>query len=149
MQGRWQRRWLLNQEDVKARAIDFLKTAKKDSDVNLKPQLFQRFINNELLVNSSLDIKSVYGIELPISEETARAWMHNLGFHYSATAKDIYSDGHDRPDVIADREEVLERFFHEPDRNEAITYFKFHTVCVHFFFFRKRTFPSRNSSTSH
>ena len=115
MQGRWQRRWLLNQEDLKARAIDFLKTAKKDTDVNLKPQLFQHFINNELLVNSTLDIKSVYGIELPISEETARVWMHNLDFHYSATAKDIYYDGHDRPDVVADREQVLERFFHEPD----------------------------------
>ena len=88
MQGRWQRRWILNEKDLRPRAINFLKSAKKDADVNLKVELFQTFINKDLLLNSSLDLKGVYGLQLPISKETARVWMKNL----DCRSYDVYVD---------------------------------------------------------
>ena len=41
------------------------------------------------------------GIIWPVSIETARVWMHRLGFVWNTYKKDLYFDGHDRPDVVA------------------------------------------------
>ena len=42
-----------------------------------------------------------------IHEETARQWLHKLGFKQKSSAKGVYFDGHERDDVVIAREEYL------------------------------------------
>ena len=46
-----------------------------------------------------------------ISEITCRRYMHSWGYKYNERRKDIYFDGHERPDVVAYRKEWLKRMF--------------------------------------
>jgi hypothetical protein len=46
------------------------------------------------------DIKEKYAIERDISHKTACRYLHTLGFHYKATPKGQYADGHEREDVV-------------------------------------------------
>lgn len=112
-QGRYQRTWILNDPDLKNRAINFLKDMKRNEDENLTVAKFQDFLNSDLLVNNGLDLQDTFGLEIPISWETSRVWMHNLGFHFKAHSKNVYCDGHDRPDVIEHREGYVKRHFEE------------------------------------
>lgn len=49
------------------------------------------------------------GFQAPveIKSRTARRWLHKLGFEYKDVKKDVFVDGHERPDVIEDREQFL------------------------------------------
>jgi hypothetical protein len=119
LQGKWKRRWILEEVDLKNKAIVFLRTQQKNLDINLTVELFQEFLNEDLLPNAQLNLKQMYGLEIPISKETARMWMLNLGFNYKAHAKDIYYDGHDRPDVVDYRACFLSRFL-DSDHGTAV-----------------------------
>ena len=46
---------------------------------------------------------------LQVSESCALAWAHRLGLCYATRKKHYYVDGHDRPDVLAHRENWLEK----------------------------------------
>ena len=41
--------------------------------------------------------------------ETARKWLHNLGFDVLHTSKWVFIDGHKRPDVVESREKCLRK----------------------------------------
>jgi len=43
-----------------------------------------------------------------ISRETARQWLHKMGFYFKTYSKDVYYDGHEREDVIEYRKKFLE-----------------------------------------
>ena len=43
-----------------------------------------------------------------VHHETARRWLHELGFNRVHHQKGVYFDGHDRTDVVADRKALLE-----------------------------------------
>ena len=51
-------------------------------------------------------VKSTWDHE--ICEETARIWMHKLGFQQKRYGKGVYFDGHEREDVILDRQKYLQ-----------------------------------------
>ena len=42
-----------------------------------------------------------------ICHETARCWLHQMGFTYRQFSKGIYFDGHEREDVVKDREKYV------------------------------------------
>src|SRR5437868_10837524 len=44
-----------------------------------------------------------------ISRETARKWLHQLGWDYKDHSKNIYFDGHERDDVVAYRNRFLKQ----------------------------------------
>ena len=44
-----------------------------------------------------------------ISCETARRWLHYLGFDMSNHQKGVFFDGHDRDDVVTYRKDLLEQ----------------------------------------
>ena len=50
-------------------------------------------------------VKEEYGLD--ISEETARLWLHSLGFGCTHHQKGVYFDGHERQDVVQYRSEFL------------------------------------------
>lgn len=42
-----------------------------------------------------------------VSISTARRWLHREGFKFMRHKKSLYFDGHNRPDVVAYRNEVF------------------------------------------
>lgn len=38
-----------------------------------------------------------------------RNWLHRLGFEYKDVKKDVFVDGHERPDVVEDRKKFLHK----------------------------------------
>lgn len=45
-----------------------------------------------------------------IRARTARRWLRKLGFSFSEVKKDVYVDGHERPDVVEYRNDFLQRW---------------------------------------
>ena len=70
-------------------------------------------MNEELLPNACLEP----GFPRKTSVETARQWMHELGFEVLSASKGAYYDGHERDDVVQYRGEFLiEVGFLHPDQ---------------------------------
>ena len=120
--GKFEKRWILNQEDLKNKAVDFLKHFPNPKPGENNEQLrditvedFQTFLNDDLLPNSGLDLKQTHALSIPISWDTARLWMHGLGFGFSDVKKDIYHDGHDREDVVQHRVGLIDKYFEWAD----------------------------------
>jgi hypothetical protein len=57
----------------------------------------------EYVLFPRIQLKVARGISL----STARRWLHREGFQYISHKKGLYFDGHDRPDVVAYRQEVF------------------------------------------
>ena len=45
-----------------------------------------------------------------IKVEAARRWLHRLGYSWRHAKKDVYVDGHERPDVVAARKVFVDKF---------------------------------------
>lgn len=44
---------------------------------------------------------------MKVCEETARVWLHDMGFSYRQFSKGIYFDGHEQEDVVQHRKDYL------------------------------------------
>ena len=69
---------------------------------------FCRYVNDELLHPDGGEVIP-HGFPRQISVETARKWLHELGFSVKQKKKGIYVDGHDHEDVIQYREQFLDK----------------------------------------
>lgn len=54
-------------------------------------------------------VKEECGVE--VCEETARRWLHEMGFTYRQFPKGVYFDGHEREDVVEDRKAYLNTLY--------------------------------------
>ena len=57
---------------------------------------FCLWVSDDLLPNVTLEP----GYPQRISMETARQWLHHLGFEVLSLSKELYLDGHEREDVV-------------------------------------------------
>ena len=69
---------------------------------NLTSSAFCQWVNNDLLPNSVLEP----GYPHRVSVETARKWLHDLGFEILQLSKGVFIDGHERSDVLESRVEL-------------------------------------------
>ena len=98
----------LSDQDIKAAAVLWLRNnilaskKKTDTTTPLTVERFQEYINDELLKEILADPASK---RKKIGLETAREWLHLLGFSYCRHRKGMYVDGHERSDVTIDRME--------------------------------------------
>ncbi|CAI2181760.1 7517_t:CDS:1, partial [Funneliformis geosporum] len=63
---------------------------------------FVKFIEDEIIPALRIEKKT------SISHSTAREWLHILGRQYKDHSKNIYFDGHEREDVVANRSQFLQ-----------------------------------------
>ena len=67
--------------------------------------------NNDYVIPIYSEFLSILHLK-SVSLNTAHKWMIYLGYEYSETKKMYYTDGHERADVIEDRDfRFLERYF--------------------------------------
>eukprot|EP00966_Prymnesium_polylepis_P099222 2298076-Prymnesium_polylepis.1 len=100
----------LDDADIKAQAVSWLRhnvqatREKPPPGVHPTPPLnvvrFMKWANEELLFDI---IAQSGGKRQPICEWTACRWLHTLVFSYKGHKKMIFFDGHERPDVKAQR----------------------------------------------
>ena len=105
LQGKYQRQGILwKHEELNEAATDYVRS---NAVIKGKPNMtaisFCRWVNESLLPNSVLDP----GYPRKISVQTARRWLHELGFEVLDKKKGIYRDGHERPDVVQHRKRFL------------------------------------------
>ena len=85
---------LVTQEDFIDEARQFIReNANKRGQPNLTCKDFAGWVSNKWQVD--------------IAEETARRWMHKLGFEQKRIGKSVYFDGHERDDIVEARQEYL------------------------------------------
>ena len=106
-QGRFQRSGVLwRNEDLNKRATEYVRA---NAAVKGRPNMtlvdFCKWINDTLLPNSTLEP----GFPRKVSVETARKWLHELGFEVLTPKKGIFIDGHERSDVVESRKEFLRK----------------------------------------
>ena len=53
-------------------------------------------------------VKESFSVD--ICTETARCWLHHLGFNISNHQKGVFFDRHERKDVVVYRSDFLEKF---------------------------------------
>lgn len=106
-QGKYQRSGVLwTSELLNRKATKFVReNSNKKGQPNLTIAGFCHWVNNDLLPNETLEP----GYPRKISVETARQWMHQLGFEVVCKRKGTYVDGHEREDVVEYRQTFLRR----------------------------------------
>ena len=72
---------------------------------NFTTVTFCKWVNEYFLPNCTLEP----GFPRKISLETARLWLHHLGFEILTVQKGIFIDGHERLDVIGARKLFLRK----------------------------------------
>ena len=102
-QGRYRRTGVLwKNKELNQKATSFVR---ENANVKGKPNMtnadFCRWINNSLLKNSTLEP----GFPRTVSLTTSLRWLHHLGFLVLTPKKGVFVDGHERPDVVAQRKE--------------------------------------------
>ena len=65
----------------------------------MRPAKLRRYVNDFLLPQLK--------IQDTISESTAHRWLKRLGFSLHRVQKGVYVDGHEREDVVAARNELM------------------------------------------
>ena len=88
---------LLRDEEFRLKAREFIReNACVRGEPNVTCQAFRDWIQ------TTLDVK--------ICRETARSWLHDLGFSQKNHHKEVYFDGHERDDVVLYRRQFVTKF---------------------------------------
>lgn len=106
-QGDYQRTGVLwKNETLNKKATRFIRgNAAVKGKPNLTVSIFCQWVNEKLLPNETLEP----GFPRRIAIETARKWMHEMGFQVLTAKKGSFVDGHERQDVIECRKKFLRR----------------------------------------
>ena len=94
---------LLDSEDFVNQCQKWLRQQKPESRL---PKELKNYIEETVFPKMTGYIKKD-----TISEETCRKYMHIWGYKYDEKRKDVFYDGHERPDVVQYRKEWLNRMF--------------------------------------
>ena len=107
LQGKYQRTGVLwHNEELNKLAMWYVRENKVvKGQPNMRFQLFTNWVNQILLPNHSLEP----GFPCKVSSETARKWLHELGFSMIDAKKGTYVDGHEREDVVEYRGQFLRK----------------------------------------
>ena len=58
-QGKFERRWILNHDDLKNCTCNFIRDFSSGTDRDMAIEDFQMFLNNDLLPNTELELKLI------------------------------------------------------------------------------------------
>ncbi|CAN0110906.1 unnamed protein product, partial [Ectocarpus sp. 6 AP-2014] len=89
----------IDDEDIRQRLREYIDRRpyrRKKDEPRLRIADVQKWINEDLLKEELAGTRG-------ISRRTVHKWMRTLGFRWSRHHKCVYVDGHNRPDVVANR----------------------------------------------
>jgi hypothetical protein len=98
MRGKHQKvKSLLGDEDIHQMITEYLWSV----SCNVTVSGFKAYIEQEIFSSIGIERKKT------ISDNTVRAWLKHFGWEFRVEKKDVYYDGHERPDVIKYRQDFL------------------------------------------
>jgi hypothetical protein len=98
MRGKHQKiKSLLGDEDIHQMISEYLWSI----GCNITVSGFKAYVEQEVFSSVGIESKKT------ISDNTARAWLKHFGWKFRVERKDVYYDGHERPDVIEYRQDFL------------------------------------------
>lgn len=97
------REWILSEDDLLHTLLTHLKSEKR-----LSVSKVVDYINNTLLTTKHTNMgdakmKDVYGIVRPVSRGLVHSWMRRADCKFDRATQSYYTDGHNKPEVIASR----------------------------------------------
>ncbi len=97
-QGQYQRTGVFwKDEELNRKALEYIRVNNVvKGRPNMTIAVFCEWINEDLLPNITLEP----GFSCRVSVETARCWLHELGFSVMRASKGTFVDGHEREDVV-------------------------------------------------
>ena len=96
-QGKHQKKEsLIDDSDIRFALLDHLRSARPET---IDGDSIALWIYENLHLRPELTLES----PVKIHPNTALRWLHSLGFRSSEHKKGTYTDGHERPDVVAHR----------------------------------------------
>ena len=95
--GKYVRPSVLDEEDIKERAIAWLRHNMYSKKTQVTAHSFMKFINEDLLPSYS-DLPE--NAPTQISLRSAYRWLHKIGFGYQEYKQGTFVDGHERSDVV-------------------------------------------------
>ena len=106
-QGNYERSGVLwSNEELNREAARFVRAqANVKGQPNMRVSDFCAWVNTDLLPNTTLEP----GFPRRIGWETARKWLHVLGFDFICPKKGSFVDGHEREDVVKHRKKFLRK----------------------------------------
>lgn len=105
-QGKYERSGVMwSSEDLNKAASYVRAQANIKGQPNMRISDFCTWVNTDLLPNSTLEP----GFPRRIGLETARKWLHVLGFEFITPKKGSFVDGHEREDVVVYRKKFLRK----------------------------------------
>ncbi|KIJ23733.1 hypothetical protein M422DRAFT_275620 [Sphaerobolus stellatus SS14] len=99
--AQYQQVTLLDNENILQNVREYLAALKIGSVTPLK---FMHHMNSVILPSLGFP-----GSKTSISESTAHRWLIKLGYQNKEVKKDLYIDGHERPDVVEARNQYLQK----------------------------------------
>ena len=106
-QGRYQRTGILwSNEELNHKVCEYVRQkCCVKGQPNMRLWDFCSWVNDVLLPNSTLEP----GFPRHVSTETARKWLHHVGYEYLSPKKGSFVDGHERSDVVDHRKKFLRK----------------------------------------
>lgn len=97
------REWILTEDDLLHTLLTHLKTEKR-----LTVSKVVDYINNTLLTEKHTSMgdakmKDVYGIVRPVSRGLVHSWLRRADCKFDRATQSYYTDGHNKPEVVASR----------------------------------------------
>lgn len=92
----------MSEEDLQHKLLTWMKSLK-----GLTVKQVQAYINDTLFANDWSRLLQKHELALPVSLSTTHSWMIKLGCKYERASISFYTDGHERPDVVAYRGEYI------------------------------------------
>ena len=87
---------IIHDEEFSLAAREYIRSnAYRKGEPNLTADMFRAWVSESYKVD--------------VCVNTARRWLHQLGFHQCDHQKGVYFDGHERDDVVTYRQEFLDR----------------------------------------
>ncbi|CAN0554353.1 unnamed protein product, partial [Ectocarpus sp. 12 AP-2014] len=101
--GAGRKEWILSEDDLLHTLLLFLKAEKRVTVSKVVD-----YINNILLTKAHTNMgaakmKDVYGISTPVSRGLVHSWMKMADCQFDRATQTYYTDGHNKPEVIASR----------------------------------------------
>ena len=100
MRGKHQKvKSMLGDEDIHQIITEYLWSV----GCNVTVSVFKAYIEQEVFPSVRIERKKM------ISDNTARAWLKHFGWEFRVERKDVYYDGHEKPNVIEYRQDFLNK----------------------------------------
>ncbi|CAM9740489.1 unnamed protein product, partial [Sphacelaria rigidula] len=100
--GVYEREWILSEDNLKLKLLRWLKSQKQ-----VTINAVHRYVNGGLFKGEGgmLKLDRCHST-LHIPTSTVHSWVTKLGCTYERHSQSYYTDGHERPDVVGQPQEV-------------------------------------------